>query len=69
MKHDNGEQEFRAPHLIVTPKGVTHQFIALEENTVFCCIHALRAADGEIIPPDADPFTVEQYIEHLTHKV
>ena len=45
MKHDNGEQDFTAPHLIVTPKGVTHQFTALEPNTVFCCIHAIRDGD------------------------
>jgi quercetin dioxygenase-like cupin family protein len=43
MKHDSGEQEFTAPHLIVTPKGISHQFTALEPNTVFCCIHAIRA--------------------------
>lgn len=42
MKHDNGEQEFTAPHLIVTPKNIVHQFIALEPNTMFCCIHAIR---------------------------
>lgn len=42
MRHDNGQQEFTAPHLIVTPKGITHQFTALESNTVFCCIHAIR---------------------------
>lgn len=46
MKHDNGEQEFTAPHLIVTPKGIVHQFITLEPNTVFCCIHAIRDGDG-----------------------
>jgi quercetin dioxygenase-like cupin family protein len=46
MKHDKGEQEFKAPHLIVTPKGITHQFTALEPNTVFCCIHAIRDGDG-----------------------
>lgn len=46
MKHDKGEQEFTAPHLIVTPKGITHQFVALEPNTVFCCIHAIRDGDG-----------------------
>ena len=46
MKHDNGEQDFTAPHLIVTPKGVKHQFIALEPNTVFCCVHAIRDGDG-----------------------
>lgn len=46
MQHDNGEQEFTAPHLIVTPKGITHKFTALEANTVFCCIHAIRDGDG-----------------------
>lgn len=43
MKHDNGEQDFTAPHLIVTSKGVVHQFIAKEPNTLFYCIHAIRA--------------------------
>jgi quercetin dioxygenase-like cupin family protein len=42
MVHDNGEAEYKAPHLIVTPKGINHQFTALEPNTVFCCIHAIR---------------------------
>ena len=46
MKHDNGEKQFKAPMLIVTPKGVTHQFTALEPYTVFCCIHAIRDGDG-----------------------
>lgn len=46
MKHDNGEQTFQAPHLIVTPSGITHQFTALEPGTVFCCIHAIRDGDG-----------------------
>jgi quercetin dioxygenase-like cupin family protein len=45
MVHDNGEAEYKAPHLIVTPKGITHQFTALEPNTVFCCIHAIREKD------------------------
>jgi hypothetical protein len=47
MKHSNGEQEFIAPHLIVTPKDVFHQFIAKQANTVFCCIHAIR--DGSTV--------------------
>ena len=59
MKHDNGEQEYTAPHLIVTPKGITHQFIALETNTVFCCIHAIR--DGDSVNDVASPeITIEQ---------
>jgi quercetin dioxygenase-like cupin family protein len=57
MKHDNGEQEYTAPHLIVTPKGITHQFIALETNTVFCCIHAIRDGDGvdDVASPEITP--------------
>ena len=57
MKHDNGEQEFTAPQLIVTPKGITHQFTALEPGTVFCCIHAIRDGDGvdDVAAPDITP--------------
>jgi quercetin dioxygenase-like cupin family protein len=54
MKHDGGEQEFTAPQIIVTPKGIAHQFTALEENTVFCCIHAIREGDelDSVASPD-----------------
>jgi quercetin dioxygenase-like cupin family protein len=45
MVHDNGQAEYKAPHLIVTPKGVKHQFTALEPNTLFACIHAIREKD------------------------
>jgi hypothetical protein len=45
MKHDKGQQEFKAPHLIVTPKNIKHQFTALEPNTIFCCVHAIRDGD------------------------
>lgn len=65
MKHDNGQQEFTAPHLIVTPKGITHQFTALEPNTVFCCIHAIR--DGSTVDDVASQnITSEQAFELLT---
>ena len=65
MVHDNGEDEYKAPHLIVTPKGVKHQFTALEPNTVFCCIHAIRDGDGlnDVASPDITP---EQAFELLT---
>lgn len=55
MEHTNGVQEFTAPHLIVTPKGIHHKFTALEPNTVICCIHAIRDGDGldDVIAPDA----------------
>lgn len=65
MKHDSGEQEFDAPHLIVTPKSVKHQFLALSNNTVLCCIHAIR--DGDEIDNVADPsITPEKTWELLT---
>jgi quercetin dioxygenase-like cupin family protein len=57
MTHDNGKQEFVAPHLIVTPKGIAHQFTALEAGTVFCCIHAIRDGDGvnDVASPNITP--------------
>jgi hypothetical protein len=65
MKHDNGEQDFVAPHLIVTPKGITHQFIAKKPNTIFCCIHAIRDGDGvaDVASPE---ITEEQQWNLLT---
>jgi len=64
MVHDNGEAEYKAPHLIVTPKGIKHQFTALEPNTVFCCIHAIREKDelDGIASPD---ISLEQACELL----
>lgn len=61
MQHDNGECEYTAPHLIVTPKGISHKFTALEPNTVFCCIHAIRDGDDldDIASPDIN--TEEAY--------
>jgi quercetin dioxygenase-like cupin family protein len=65
MVHDNGEAEYTAPHLIVTPKGIKHQFTALEPNTVFCCVHAIRDGDGveDIASPN---ITLEQAAELYT---
>jgi dTDP-4-dehydrorhamnose 3,5-epimerase-like enzyme len=64
MVHDKGEAVYKAPHLIVTPKGIKHQFTALEPNTVFCCIHAIREKDklDAIASPD---ITIEQAWELL----
>jgi quercetin dioxygenase-like cupin family protein len=46
MIHDNGEDEYKAPHLIITPKGIRHKFFVLEPNTLLCCIHAVRNGHG-----------------------
>jgi quercetin dioxygenase-like cupin family protein len=68
MLHDNGEAEYKAPHLIVTPKGIAHQFTALEPNTVFCCVHAIRDGDGvdDVASPDVTP---EQAFDLLTQYI
>lgn len=64
MIHDKGEAEYKAPHLIVTPKGIKHQFIALEPNTVFCCIHAI-CEKNELDAIADQNITVEQAAEFL----
>ena len=46
MRHDNGEATYNAPCLIVTPKGITHQFVSLTDYSLLCCIHAVRDGDG-----------------------
>jgi quercetin dioxygenase-like cupin family protein len=53
MTHDGGEQTFTSPHLIVTPKGITHQFKSLTDGVLLCCIHAIR--DGDAVDDVADP--------------
>lgn len=53
MEHDNGCNTFKAPQLIVTPKGITHKFTALEDNTLICCVHAIR--DGDEVDDVAHP--------------
>jgi quercetin dioxygenase-like cupin family protein len=64
MTHDKGSQEFKAPHLIVTPKGITHEFKALEDSTTLCCIHAIRDGNSvdDVAPQDIDISTAEELI-------
>jgi hypothetical protein len=45
MKHDNGENTYTAPCLIVTPKGIKHEFTSLADFSLLCCIHAVRDGD------------------------
>lgn len=54
----NGEEtEFDAPYQIYIEKGLEHTLIALEDNTLAFCIHALRDGDGtdDIIDPESIP--------------
>jgi quercetin dioxygenase-like cupin family protein len=55
------ETEFKAPHMIYIHKNKNHELVALEDNTVAYCIHALRDQNtGEIIDSDMIPDGVEQ---------
>lgn len=49
--------EFKAPHMIYIKAAHNHELVALEDNTVAYCIHALRDGDavGDILDPDSVP--------------
>ena len=48
--------EFTAPHMIYIKAGKVHELVALEDETVAYCIHALRDKDNnEILDPSMIP--------------
>lgn len=51
------ENTYTAPHIIFIRKDHRHELVALEDDTLVYCIHALRDGDDlcDIIPPDAIP--------------
>lgn len=48
---------FKAPHMIYIHKDKNHELLAMEDNTVAYCIHALRKEDGsgDILDPSMIP--------------
>jgi quercetin dioxygenase-like cupin family protein len=63
----NGKtNDFKAPQMIFIKAEYNHELVALEDNTVAYCIHALRDKDsGDIldptmIPEGVDPLTIAQ---------
>lgn len=42
-------KEFTAPTFIVIRKELIHKMTALEEDTVYYCVFALRDANGEVV--------------------
>jgi quercetin dioxygenase-like cupin family protein len=57
--------EFTAPHMIYIHADKQHELVALEDNTVAYCIHALRTGDGvddildpAMVPSGVDPRTM-----------
>lgn len=43
---ESKETVFKAPHMIYIHKDKVHELVALEDNTVVYCIHALRDGNG-----------------------
>lgn len=54
---DGVESVFVAPQIIFVKAHVLHEFVALKDNTIAFCIHALRDGDGvgDIIDPEGLP--------------
>jgi quercetin dioxygenase-like cupin family protein len=55
--------QFNAPHMIYIHKDKNHELVALEDNTVAYCIHALRDKTTEDI---LDPDSIPQGVSALT---
>jgi quercetin dioxygenase-like cupin family protein len=53
---DGISTEFTAPHMIYIHKDRVHELVALADETVAYCIHALRAKDSnDILDPSMIP--------------
>jgi hypothetical protein len=61
--------DFKAPHMIFIKKDAVHELIALEDDTVAYCIHALRNGEGvdDIIDPTMVPDGVRLTVENPLH--
>ena len=57
---------FQAPNLIFINKDKKHRLIALQDNTVCACIHAIRTIDEEIVGPE---FLVEPLVSGPSGKL
>jgi len=51
------ETVFNAPHIVFIRKEKIHELVAMEDDTVCYCIHALRDGDDvcDIVPPESIP--------------
>jgi quercetin dioxygenase-like cupin family protein len=58
------ESVFKAPHMIYIHKDKVHELVALEDNTVAFCIHALR--DGNGVDDILDPAMIPEGVNPLT---
>lgn len=53
--------EFTAPQMIYIKAELKHELVALTDNTVAYCIHALREPTGDILDPAMVPKSRELY--------
>jgi hypothetical protein len=76
---DHGKVEFskvfQAPDMVYVSKDRFHRITSLEDDTVCGCIHAIRAEEVDIIPPDSliEPFTnsdgiIDDKVKNITNK-
>lgn len=57
---DGKSTDFIAPHMIYIRADKNHELIALVDDTVAYCIHALHSKEtGDILDPSMIPFGVE----------
>lgn len=68
---DGVSTDFTAPHMIYIAKDKNHELVALEDNTVAYCIHALRDGNqvGDILDPAMVPKGVDAYIDGIAERV
>jgi quercetin dioxygenase-like cupin family protein len=64
VKVDDKITVFTAPHMIYIHKDKNHELVALEDNTVAYCIHALRDGNGvdDILDPAMIPDGLKGYM-------
>lgn len=62
---EGNKTTFVAPHMIYVTKGKRHFLTALEDNTVACCVHALRTGEREedILDPSMIPAGVQNPLD------
>jgi len=70
---DGLESKFKSPQMIYIKAGKKHELVALEDNTIAYCIHALRDDEGIILDPSMIPDTINKdnvfnYAAGLIHK-
>jgi quercetin dioxygenase-like cupin family protein len=52
---DGASTDFTAPHMIFIRKDKMHELVALEDNTVAYCIHAVENGGEDIVDPSMMP--------------